>query len=419
VRETLEQLRQVASSLGFSNLRVAPAIATQGYSRLVEWLESGFAGQMDYFQNRLSAYRHPTGVLEGVRSIVVLTLPYHATNARVSGHMQESAGTVTTEDGVGKLARYTWMGADYHDVIHAKLKVLAKQLASQHPDCKTRGAVDTAPLLEREFAELAGIGWQAKNTLIINKYAGSYFFLACLLTDLLLPIDAPHPADHCGTCRRCLDACPTDAFPQPGVLDASRCISYLTIEHRGPIPTSLREPMGEWVFGCDVCQEVCPWNQPDRLTRLTRAVISDAANPQATNPNDHYVRQQQRVNQQAPMAAPAAIEIAFSQLSLPELFELDDDQFRQRFRKTPMWRVRRRGLLRNAAIVLGNQRSSSAVHALNLGLNDDEPVVRGASAWALRRLDSETASEFLKARLSIEDDPMVRGEILGTISDEF
>lgn len=370
-REIVRSLRLTAASLGFSEMRIAPALETKGFSRLVEWLESGFAGHMDYFQNRLAAYRHPAGVMEGVRSIIVLTLPYPSSVTAT----HEKAEPIT-----GRTARYTWLGQDYHDVIHAKLKLLAKQISEDSAGCRVRGVVDTAPLMEREFAQLAGIGWQAKNTLIINKFAGSYFFLACLLTDLDLPLDRPQETDHCGTCRRCIDACPTDAFPQPGLLDASRCISYLTIEHREPIPLELRAGIGDWVFGCDVCQEVCPWNQPKRLARL------GTENPVGSESKD------------------------LCHLELAELFDLDDEQFRARFRKTPMWRVRRRGLLRNAAIVLGNCGDRSAIQPLAQGLNDAEPLVRGASVWALRKIGGEQAEEILAARREVEQDPQVLEE---------
>ena len=204
-----------------------------------------------------------------------------------------------------------------------------------------RAVVDTAPLLEREYAQLAGLGWIGKNTLLLNKQSGSWFFLCALLTDVELEYDRPHAADHCGTCRACLDACPTGAFVDAYVLDARRCISYLTIESRQPIPTTLRAGIGDWVFGCDICQEVCPWNR-------------DA--PVADEPEFQ------------PLAGGTDLELS-------ELFWLDDAEFRVRFRHTPLWRPKRRGLLRNAAIVLGNQVAPEAIPALARGLNDEESLV--------------------------------------------
>jgi epoxyqueuosine reductase len=266
---------------------------------------------------------------------------------------------------------------DYHDLIHQRLKELANFLRSSAPDCQVRGVVDTAPLLEREFAQLAGLGWVGKNTLLLNREAGSWFFLAALLTDLELDYDQPHETDHCGTCRACLDACPTDAFPQPYVLDATRCISYLTIELREAIPTDLREGVGDWLFGCDVCQDVCPWNR---------------RTPEATEPG---LRPEPNLN---PIDAAA-------------LFALDDDAFRQRFRKTPLWRSKRRGILRNAAIVLGNRPSPVGLEALLRGLIDFESLIRAASAWALGRYEDKIASEALHSRGLEERDPSVIIEI--------
>ncbi len=161
--------------------------------------------------------------------------------------------------GIGRVSRYAW-GTDYHESLRERLNQLADFLTSRVPTAKVRGVVDTAPLLEGEFAQLAGLGWIGKNTLLLNKQAGSWFFLAALLTDVELAYDEPHAAEHCGTCRACLDACPTDAFVEPYVLDSRKCISYLTIELKSAIPVELRSGLGDWLFGCDICQDVCPWN---------------------------------------------------------------------------------------------------------------------------------------------------------------
>ncbi len=358
----LEQLEAHAQQEGFILCGVAPAIDSGGFHRLIQWLESGYAGEMSYLQNRLEAYRHPSGVLEGVRSLVMLAMPY------------ASASTEKVEPGRGRIARYAWSGNDYHDVIHPKLKRLGKTITQAIPEARSRGVVDTAPLLEREIANLAGLGWQGKNTLILNQRFGSYFFLACLLTDADLPASLPQQSAHCGTCTACLDACPTDAFPKPGILDATRCISYLTIEYAGPIAMELREPIGDWLFGCDVCQEVCPWNR---------------------KPSRRHERQD------ADMAS----------LELSSLFDLDDDSFRARFRKTPLWRTKRRGVLRNAAIVLGNQKAPATVAALRKGLCDREPIVRGASAWALGKINTGESITALQQRLELEQDSDVQHEI--------
>lgn len=335
----LAALRTHARELGFLRFGIAPAVDADGFSDLIGWIESGYVAEMDYFRDRLDAYRHPDGVMPGTKSVIVLAYPYPADTPR------------QIENSQGRIARYAWSGLDYHDTIHKKLKQLRRLVADQAPSVQLRGCVDTAPLMERELAQLAGIGWRGKNTLLLNRDLGSYFFLACLLVNVELPYDRAHDASHCGTCTACLDACPTDAFPQPGILDAGRCISYLTIEHRGEIPVELRSGIGDWVFGCDVCQEVCPWN---------------------TKPG----RRSQTAQQDRPL----------ENMLLESLFELDEETFREKFRKSPLWRTRLRGMQRNAAIVLGNQGSPSALSTLDKGTRSEDPMVAEACRWAIERI---------------------------------
>ena len=379
--QLVNTMRQAATDAGFSQFGITPAVPITGYSDLVAWIDSGYAGEMGYFANRQQAYAHPNSVLEGTKSIIALAYPY------------DSAEAAPCSNGMGRIAKYIWSGVDYHDIIHPKLKQLCKLITQQSPESKARGVVDPAPLMEREIAQQAGLGWQGKNTLLLNKHQGSYFFLACILSNVELPCDETHNTEHCGTCQACLDACPTDAFPTPGVLDASRCISYLTIEHRSPIPASLREGMGHWLFGCDICQEVCPWNR--KPTREANRQHEQAAHTTEVD---------------------EAKPLRFDQLDLASLFELDDEQFRQRFRKTPLWRARRRGVLRNAAIVLGNQKHRSSIPALRRGLEDPEALVRGASAWALGCIGDETAGPQLTLCLDHEQDPEVTEEITLALS---
>lgn len=364
------ELKRRAGELGFTLSGVCPAVPPAGAARLDEWLAAGYAGEMHYLADRRDAYADPQRVLEGVRSVLMLAMNYR------------SAEPQPPQAGQGRVSRYAWGDADYHDLIRARLNLLMEFLHELAPQAAARGVVDTAPLLEREFAQLAGLGWVGKNTLLLNRQNGSLFFLAALLTDAELQYDSAHETDHCGTCRACLDACPTDAFPQPYVLDASRCISYLTIELRSRIPAELRIGLGEWVFGCDVCQDVCPWN--------TKAPLSCEA-----------------AFQPRPASDP---------LDLIALFELDDAAFRARFRHTPLWRPRRRGILRNAAIALGNRPTEAATPALVRGLNDDEPLVRGACAWALGRHGTAQAVAALDRRLALELDPPVRREIEASLS---
>jgi epoxyqueuosine reductase len=359
-----QDLNSAAVAEGFSLVGVCPAVTPSGLHRLYEWIDAGFPGEMHYFAGRREAYRNPSSVLPGVRSIVMLAMNYADADA-----------TELTADR-GRVARYA-RGEDYHDVLWAKLDRLSERLGKLAPGSRSRSVVDTAPLLERDLAQLAGLGWIGKNTLLLNKTAGSWFVLGALLTDAELDYDEPHELQHCGTCTACLDACPTGAFVGPHELDPRRCISYLTIEHRSPIPRELRGGIGDWLFGCDVCQDVCPWNH------------HATASPAAT--------------------IPSLPDLA--SLDLVALLEITEQEFRERFRHTPLWRPKRRGLLRNAAIVLGNQRNEIAVPALAKALGDSEPLVRGAAAWALGQFQCDRAIQALRDRLLIETDQTVREEI--------
>lgn len=383
-----EQLKQRAREAGFSLAGVCPAAAPAGLDRLDEWLSAGYAGQMHYLADRRDAYADPRQVLDGVRSILMLAMNYRTVDP------------LEPEAGQGRVSRYAWGAVDYHDLIRQRLDGVAALLRERVPEARVRGVVDTAPLLEREFAQLAGLGWIGKHTLLLNRQIGSWFFLAALLTDLELSYDRPHEADHCGTCRACLDACPTDAFPEPYVLDASRCISYLTIELRNAMPTELRPGVGDWLFGCDVCQEVCPWNE------YTAREGEAAAEPigSAGALLSHSSAEFEPLSENNP-------------LDLAPLFYLDDRAFRERFRRTPLWRPKRRGLLRNAAIVLGNRPTQAALPALETGLNDAEPLVRGACAWALGRYDEPAARQALVRRCGIEDDAAVLDEIDAALAE--
>lgn len=358
-----------AHRLGFAEVGVCAAVTTTGLAKLHEWLGAGYAGEMDYLAHRAEAYSHPQHVLDGAKSLVMLAMNYR------------TADPVTPPLGYGRVSRYAW-GGDYHDLVRQRLKSLCEFIQRQAPQSAVRGVIDTAPLLEREFAQLAGLGWIGKNTLLLNRRQGSWFFLAALLTDLELDYDDPHTVDHCGTCTACLDACPTGAFVASRVLDSRRCISYLTIELRGQVPDELRAGMGEWLFGCDVCQEVCPWNHKSPGATETHFQPADGMNP----------------------------------LHLESLFDLDEAAFRRRFRGTPLWRAKRRGLLRSAAIVLGNQQSGLA--ALSKGLADCEPLVREACAWALGKFSPRGVAQLLSDRLGIEDDQAVRDTIKAAL-DSF
>jgi epoxyqueuosine reductase len=309
---------------------------------LQESLIAGYSGEMAYLEKRRDAYSNPQQVLAGVRSIIVAALNYRSADPSATRAPYEA-----------RVSRYAWGSQDYHAVMREKLGRLADALHELSPGCRSRCVVDTAPLLERDLARVAGLGWFGKNTMLINKRIGSWFFLGAVLTDVELQPDTPHETAHCGTCTKCLDACPTDAFVEPYVLDATKCISYLTIELRDrPIPEELRPGVGDWLFGCDVCQDVCPWNRK----------------------------------------APRSSEPAFqprSDLSPADciaLLGMSETEFEAHYGATPLKRPARTGILRNACIVLGNSRCRDAIPALERASADRDAVIREAAEWALAQM---------------------------------
>lgn len=331
-----ERLKAEAAARGFALAGIAAATDADTYHLYERWLARGFAGEMHYLYSQGEARKHPHSIHETARSVLMLGMEY---GAGASG--QGTAETV-------RIAAYA-QGPDYHRYIWDRINDLSAWL-ERETGCRTEAVADTAPLLERDFARRAGLGWVGKNTMLIHQRRGSFFFLAAILTDLELKPDAPFATSHCGTCTACLDACPTKAFPEPFVLDATKCISYLTVELRSEIPVELREPMGNWLYGCDVCQDVCPWNRKPR----------------------------------GEVAFPHVAEL--EALDPVELLSLDAVAFRARFRRTSLWRNKRAGLLRNAAIVLGNVGDARALAALERACADEEPLVREAAAWALARV---------------------------------
>jgi epoxyqueuosine reductase len=354
-----DELKSQARALGFALTGIARAGPADDFARLQDWLKRGYAGSMSYMERHGDARRDPSSILPEVRSVMMVGMEYgevgsgqwsvaseeRATGADALKNIGASQAPLLPTDHcpltTAQVARYA-RGSDYHGVLRAKLRALFSWLRERRPETHGRAVVDTAPLLERDFARRAGLGWIGKNTMLINKHRGSYFFLGALLVDIELAADAPHDGFHCGTCTACLDACPTDAFAAPGWLDARKCISYLTIEHRGPMPEELRAGVGDWLFGCDICQEVCPWNR------------KDDSRPEAVDP--------------------------------VELLRLTDAEFRRRFGGSALERTRRRGLVRNAAIVLGNLGDERALPALRESLTDDDEIVREAAAWAIGRI---------------------------------
>jgi epoxyqueuosine reductase len=378
--DLLAGLEREALRLGFSRLGVASADSTRRDPRLhahfCRWLEEGHAGAMeDWLRQHEPLRRDPQTMLDGVRSVIMLATDHAVRSPEADAGAAELPGQ-------GRVARYAW-GNDYHDLLRQRVNALSAWLERAQPGCRTRGFVDSAPFPEREFAWLAGLGWFGKNTMLIDPAAGSYFLLTVLLTDVELPAAVPIAVDHCGTCTACLDACPTDAFVEPRVLDAGRCLSAITIEDHGPVAHDLRAALGDWIFGCDICQEVCPWNRH----------ATGSAEP-FLQPRDGHAT-----------------------LPLAELLALDDDAFRRRFKGTPLVRAKRSGLLRSAAIALGNRPDPASAEALIAALADSDAIVRGAAAWALGRWRhaepalAASAQDALVARLPLETDASARSEI--------
>ncbi len=342
-------IKNLARSLGFDLVGIAAAEPTLESLFYPAWLESGFAGEMNYLKGeRGEMRRDPKTLLPEARSIICLGLVYN-TAAPYSVEV-EAAGS-------GWVSRYAW-GEDYHAVLRRKLQALAEAIEAQTGPFAYKICADTAPLLERAYAHQAGLGWIAKNACLINQQLGSWVFLGELITSLDLEPDAPAP-DRCGTCTRCIEACPTDALvpvvDEPNgpeyALDSRRCISYWTIELRGAIPEENRSEVGQHLFGCDICQDVCPWNR--------RAAVTEAEEFQPQN--------------QLP--------------NLEELARLTPTEYRERFGNTPVERTRYRGFLRNVAVAMGNSGNREFLELLETLARHDDEVVREHAEWAIRRIN--------------------------------
>ncbi len=398
-----DEVLAYALALGFDRAGIVPVGPPMHAAAFAAWLTAGYGGEMAYLADRAVERLDPAAWLGAASSLILLALNYNP-----------GPPPPTWRDPAwGRFARYAW-AADYHDIIKRRLYALDAFIRPRTGRTTPgKACVDTAPLLERDFAAQAGLGFIGRNTCLITPGLGSWTFLAALAVPeplnehpkttedssiahptsyILHPTSyIVHPTSYiahptssivgCGRCTRCLDACPTRAFVAPHVLDARRCISYLTIELRGPIPTGLRPLMGNWVFGCDVCQEVCPYNRA--------AVIAQ------------------------PEAWPA--DPARAALPLLDLLALDEERFRARFRGTAIWRAKRRGLVRNACVAAGNWGDPAAVPALIALLADPEPLIRGHAAWALGQIGGREAARALADRAGVEPDERVRAEIAAAL----
>ena len=390
-------IRDTASRLGFDLCGIAPAgLPGQDTERYLWWLEQGFHGEMGYMERQQR--RDVRLLLQGVRSVICAAMVYNTPLPK----------SIECPDPTrGWISRYGW-GEDYHHTLRERLEQLLAELrlAAGSP-FEAKVYVDTGPLLERSFARAAGLGWVAKNTCLIHPKVGSWFMVGEILTTLELPPDPPVP-DRCGTCRRCIDACPTSAIVEPYVLDASRCIAYFTIEARGTIPEEFRPAIGRHVFGCDICQDVCPWNRKAPVTLLPefqpRAFRQSNPEPELRSQKDDglalvngmnpspdgttgLVVHRGKVDQKVPECPPTAFNPPLEWLA-----SLSEAEFNALFRRSPVKRARYRGLLRNAAIAMGNSRELQFRPVLQKLAELPEPIIQEHARWALARLEDIPAA---------------------------
>jgi epoxyqueuosine reductase len=365
ISEVTSLVKRAAHAAGFELAGIAPVRGLPELNHFPDWIEAGYAGEMKYLEARDEAGQLKRASLRSAapwaRSVIVCAINYNTSHPY---------STQVNDPERGWISRYAWSHEDYHEAVMRRLRVVETSLrdsvaergqdvfatAGGTPALQTRCYVDTGPLVERVYAKYAGVGWIGKNTCILNQKLGSWLFLGVILTSLELEPDLPAP-DRCGTCSRCIDACPTDALIAPYQLDSNKCISYLTIEKRGAIPEEMREGMGRHVFGCDICQDVCPWNR--------KAPATSAAEFQA----------------RGGLVNPA----------LEWLAEMSAEEFREKFRGSPIRRTKRTGLRRNAAIAMGNSGDRRFLPVLETLAADDDPVVAESAQWSLEQLSTPTA----------------------------
>jgi len=361
-----EAIRDRALAEGFDAIGFAPArLSSDASLGLAEFLQAGFHGDMGWMASRASERAQPTALWPAAKTAIVVGLSYAP---------KDDPMTLLSHKERGLISVYA-RGSDYHEVMKSRLRRVAVWLSENH-QADVKLFVDTAPLMEKPLAMAAGLGWQGKHTNLVSRDHGSWLFLGSILTTLELAADEPH-ADHCGTCQRCLDVCPTNAFPEPYKLDARRCISYLTIEHKGPIPRELRSLMGNRIYGCDDCLAVCPWN---KFANAGREAAFHA-----------------RIELNAPMLA--------------HLAQLDDADFRRLFSGSPIKRIGRIRFIRNVLIAIGNSALPVLLPNVEVLLTDEAPLVRGAAVWALSRLAGGAQFATRKTeRLPLENDATVREE---------
>jgi epoxyqueuosine reductase len=365
------ELKARAVALGFDSFGIAPADARPDLpEKLNAALASGWHADMEWMEETAERRGSPKGMWPEARSVIVLGINYGPETDPLA---------ILEERSLGSISVYA-RNRDYHEIIKGKLKELAGLLA-RRSGAEVKVFVDTAPLMEKPLAEAAGLGWQGKHSVLVSRHFGSWLFLGAILTSAELPADAAH-VESCGSCTRCLDVCPTNAFPGPFRLDARRCLAYLTVEHKGSIPVEFRAPMGNRIYGCDDCLAVCPWNKFASVSREAKL----RARPELERPR------------------------------LAELVQLEDAGFRTVFAGSPIKRIGHARFLRNVLIAVGNSADPSLVPLVEARLGSDDPIVRGAAVWALRRLAPERAEEVGLAYRARESNSSVLAEWTGEIA---
>lgn len=365
------ELRARATALGFDSFGIAPADARPDLpAKLNAALAAGWHGDMDWMTETAERRASPNGMWPEAKSVILLGINYGPETDPLA---------ILGEKSLGSISVYA-RNRDYHEIIKGKLKEIAGLLARKTA-AEVKVFVDTAPLMEKPLAEAAGLGWQGKHTVLVSREFGSWLFLGAILTSAELPGDKPHE-ESCGSCTKCLDICPTNAFPAPFQLDARRCLAYLTVEHKGPIPLEFRAPMGNRIYGCDDCLAVCPWNKFASISREARL----RARPELERP------------------------------ALAELVQLDDERFRAFFAGSPIKRIGLARFLRNVLIAIGNSDDAALVPLVEARLEAEDALVRGAAVWALRRLAPVRAAELSLAYRARESDSSVMGEWTGDIA---
>ena len=364
INEKTLRIENLAKELGFDGFGVTRVLPSKSIRNYKEWLNLNYQGEMSYMRRNAEKRSSLDMVLSGVQSVVCLRTNYLTEDKDMSFVNEKKRGDVSL---------YA-LNEDYHEVLIQRHRKLEEKIKEEFGGCQTKIYIDTGPILEKPLAQSAGLGWVGKHTNLITEHIGSYYFISEILVDVPLKVSEPS-LDQCGTCRSCIDICPTKAIVAPYILDSRKCISYLTIELKGVIPLEFRKAIGNHIYGCDDCQIVCPWN--------SFAVKTDEE----------------------------SFRVRSGSFRLIDLMRLDDDAFRKRFKNSPVKRTKRRGLLRNVAVALGNSDDLSAVGPLIDALSDHEPLIRAHVVWALGELIGEKALPILNKNLKNEEEKIVKDEI--------